>query len=63
MTKGTHPHNHFSIIKGKTLMKFYLLRSVSVAESVMLIIQGAGVASKQGFTGQLGMSSFSNCLW
>lgn len=41
----------------------YLLGYFIVAEDVMLILRGAGVASKEGFTGLLGKPNSSNCLW
>lgn len=57
--KGNSPPQPFFHYKGKnTLMKTYLLGYFSVAEDVVLVIQGARAASKQGFTGQLGMPNF-----
>lgn len=41
----------------------YLLEYFIFAEDVTVIIQGAGAVNKEGFTGLLGMPSFSNCLW
>lgn len=49
--------------KGPWMITYlYLLGWFTVAEHVTLIIQGGGAASKEGFTGLLGMLSFPNAF-